>query len=158
MRIGEFPSSEVLESLVSGLTSSRSLSCLDQPYCVILPWTAEAVSTALLLIASFNVTFAIRAGGHSPNPGWSSVGQGGILVDLQYLDEISISNDTSVASVGAGARWGDVVDVANARNVSVVGTRTPDVGVGGSILGGRTTHRSVQNVHLTCSRGLRVLH
>lgn len=109
---------------------------MEEPSCIILPRSAEAASTAIRVITSFNVAFAVRAGGHSPNPGWSSVGHGGILVDLQYLDEISISDDNLVVTVGPGARWGDVTELANLRNVSVVGTRTPDVGVGGSTLGG----------------------
>lgn len=119
------------------LTSSRSVSCLEEPYCIILPRTTEAVSITIHVVASFNVTFAVRAGGHSPNPGWSSVGQRGILIDLQNLDEITIRNDNLTARVGPGARWGEVMEVANLQNVSVVSTRAPDVGVGGSILGGR---------------------
>ncbi|KAM4066423.1 FAD binding domain-containing protein [Hirsutella rhossiliensis] len=113
-----------------------SLSCLAEPYCIILPRNARAISTAIQIIAYFNASFAVRAGGHSPNPGWSSVDKGGILVDLQYMNKVSLTSDSNVASVGPGARWGDVMKVVNKRNVSVVGTRAPDVGVGGSLLGG----------------------
>ncbi|KAL8695588.1 MAG: hypothetical protein Q9224_003321 [Gallowayella concinna] len=41
----------------------------------------------------------------------------------------------SVAKVGAGQRWGDVYKQLDAYNVTVVGGRVLDVGVGGLILG-----------------------
>lgn len=95
------------------------------------------MSTSLRIIDFFEVKFSVRSGGHSPNPGWSSIDNQGILLDLEKLDSISVSNDLSYASVGPGARWNDVYLTLGEQEVVVVGGRVPSVGVGGLILGGK---------------------
>ena len=129
--------------LSSGLTptgqclpGNRSETCWAEPYCVIQPRNESDVSVALQIIDFFESKFAVRSGGHSPNPGWSSVDSTGILVDLQRLNSIQLSSDGSVASVGPGARWGDVYATLDAHQAVVIGARIPEVGVGGSVLGG----------------------
>jgi len=84
----------------------------------------------------FQIQFSIRSGGHSPNPGWSNIGQYGLLIDLQKINQVTVSTDKTVASLGPGGRWGDVYATLDPYEVSVVGGRIPQVGVGGLILGG----------------------
>jgi FAD/FMN-containing dehydrogenase len=84
----------------------------------------------------FQVLFAIRSGGHSPNPGWASIGEPGMLLDLSRLDAINVSADASVVSVGPGQRWGGVVEALDPYNVTVVSGRLTSLGVGGLLLGG----------------------
>lgn len=91
---------------------------------------------AISIISFYGVTFAVRSGGHSPNPGWSSVGENGILIDMARLNTISLSDDRSYASVGPGARWLNVYQHLDAEKAVVPGARVPQVGVGGFILGG----------------------
>lgn len=81
--------------------------------------------------------FSVRSGGHSPNPGFSSIGQAGVLIDLSRLDHVSVSFDGRVVSVGPGQRWGEVYEALNKFGISVIGGRIPSVGVGGLLLGGR---------------------
>lgn len=88
------------------------------------------------MISFFQTKFSVRSGGHSPNPGWSSIRKPGILIDLQKLNKIAISTDKSVISLGPGGRWGDFYTALDPYGVSVIGGRLPDVGVGGLILGG----------------------
>lgn len=113
----------------------RSEACWHQPSCVIQPKTAQHVSVVMKTIKHFEVPFAVRSGGHSPNPGFSSI-QAGILIDLSGLDGISIADDKETASIGPGQRWGQVYDTLDPHNVSVIGGRIPNVGVGGLMLGG----------------------
>lgn len=94
------------------------------------------MSKSINIVKQFNVTFAVRAGGHSPNPGWSSIGKNGILLDLQHLDTIALASNDSVLSVGPGARWGAVQEALQGRGTTVIGARNSGVGVGGVILGG----------------------
>ncbi|KAH8647546.1 putative 6-hydroxy-D-nicotine oxidase [Tricladium varicosporioides] len=110
--------------------------CWETPSCAVLPKTAQAVSTTLKIVNFFQVKFAVRSGGHSPNPGWSSINQPGVLIDLQRLNQITVNADKTVASVGPGGRWGDVYAALDPHNVSVIGGRIPSVGIGGLILGG----------------------
>ncbi|KAI1178067.1 FAD-binding domain-containing protein [Nemania sp. FL0916] len=113
-----------------------SEACWYEPHCVIQPQSAIEVSKSLLVIDFFEVKFSVRSGGHSPNPGWSSIYDQGILLDLGKLNSISVSNDLSYARVEPGARWNDVYLTLGEQEVVVVGGRVPSVGVGGLILGG----------------------
>ncbi|KAI4251236.1 MAG: hypothetical protein L6R42_008459, partial [Xanthoria sp. 1 TBL-2021] len=65
-----------------------------------------------------------------------------ILIDLQKLNQIQISQDKKVASLGPGGRWGDVLAALDPYDVSVIGGRIPQVGVAGVILGGGLFHFS----------------
>lgn len=118
---------------------SRSQVVISEPYCILQPSNTNDVSNAVKIISYFQVKFAVRSGGHSPNPGFSSIGQGGVLLDLQKLDQIVLSSDKSVASLGPGGRWGDVISTLDAQGATVIGGRIPDVGVGGLILGGMSS-------------------
>jgi FAD/FMN-containing dehydrogenase len=93
------------------------------------------------VIERFNVPFAVRSGGHSPNPGASSIGSQGVLIDLQLLNGVSLSDDGMIASVGPGSRWGDVMTALDSREAVVVGGRLPSIGVGGLLLGGMLSTR-----------------
>ncbi|OTB15927.1 hypothetical protein K445DRAFT_317556 [Daldinia sp. EC12] len=117
-----------------------SKACVSEPYCIIQPKTAQDVSKAIKTISHYGVKFAVRSGGHSPNPGWSSVGHEGILIDLQNLNQIDLSDDKKVASIGPGARWGEVISNLDAQGATVIGGRIPSVGVAGVILGGGYFH------------------
>lgn len=113
-----------------------SQTCWAAPTCVVLPRSSQDVSKALKIINFFQVKFAVRSGGHSPNPGWSSINNPGLLIDLQRFNQVTINSDRSVASLGPGGRWGDVYAALDPYGVSVIGGRIPHVGVGGLILGG----------------------
>ncbi|KAK8036139.1 FAD-binding domain-containing protein [Apiospora rasikravindrae] len=103
-----------------------------KPHCVVAPTSVHAVSVTIKVLAFFQVKFAVRSGGHSPNPGFSSVGDSGILLDLSKLDRTTLSEDKKVVSVGPGQRWGKVYSFLDAYGLSVTGGRIPNVGVGGS--------------------------
>ena len=103
---------------------------------MVRPQSAKDVCTIVKLVKFFQIKFSVRSGGRTVNPGWSSIGQSGILVDLQNLRQVTVSTDKTVVSLGPGARWGDVYATLDPYEVSVVGGQTPHVGVGGFILGG----------------------
>lgn len=60
----------------------------------------------------------------------------GVTLDLSALNGTEVSADRSFTRVGGGARWGDIYLKLDAMNLSVVGGRVFDVGVGGLTLGG----------------------
>ncbi|KAK3302658.1 uncharacterized protein B0T15DRAFT_562614 [Chaetomium strumarium] len=121
-----------------------SASTWQAPSCVVQPTSAQLLSVVLRIIVQFQVLFAIRSGGHSPNPGFASISQPGLLLDLARLDSISVSADASEVSVGPGQRWGSVAAAVDPFNVTVVGGRLPDIGVGGLVLGGGFSYYSNQ--------------
>ncbi|KAF2788459.1 FAD linked oxidase-like protein [Melanomma pulvis-pyrius CBS 109.77] len=119
-----------------------SQACWQTPTCIILAKSPVDVSKTLKIIKFFCTKFAVRSGGHSPNPGWSSISGPGVLIDLQRLNEVTVSTDKKVVSLGPGGRWGDVYQTLDPYGVSVIGGRIPHVGVAGVILGGGFFHFS----------------
>ena len=109
------------------------------PSCIIIPGTAKDVSEALAVVEFFKTKFAVRSGGHSPNPGFSTISEPGVLIDLQDLDQVAVNDDKSVATLGPGVEWIDVYKALDQYGVSVIGGRGPTVGAGGFILGGLYT-------------------
>lgn len=89
------------------------------------------------LIACLNCPFSIRSAGHNANPGFSSIDERGVVLDVSSLDQVYLSNDRRIVSVGPGAIWGDVYERLENCNLTVAGGRVADVGVGGLIAGGR---------------------
>lgn len=88
------------------------------------------------IVDFFKTKFAVRSGGHNPNPGFSTLSEPGILIDMKGLSQITINEDRSVASLGPGIEWIDVYKYLDQYGVSVIGGRGPTVGAGGFILGG----------------------
>lgn len=79
------------------------------------------------------VPFAIRSGGHSPSPGAANINDG-VLIDLAGLTEVTYDTTSGTVTVGAGNKWGAVYKALDAYNVTAVGARDLDVGVGGFLL------------------------
>ena len=109
--------------------------------CIIRILNTVEVALALKIITHFSCPFAIRSGGHQANPGFGSIGESGILLDLGTLNSTELSSDHKVASLGPGARWGDVYEMLEQQKLNVVGGRIAEVGVGGLILGGEWLSR-----------------
>jgi FAD/FMN-containing dehydrogenase len=103
---------------------------------VIKPSSAAQVQQVMKIIRVTSSKFAIRSGGHNPNCGWGSIGSEGVLIDLSRLDHIQPRLDALSINVGPGRRWIDVYKALDGTGRTVLGGRTPDVGVGGLLLGG----------------------
>ena len=73
-----------------------------------------------------------RSGGHSYG-GWSS-GNGVVVADVSHLKRISVAGGR--ATIGAGARLGDVAGGLGKHGVAVPGGSCPTVGIAGLALGG----------------------
>lgn len=127
---------QVIRSNSSLIASPRSQKCGRSPICIVTPYSKGDISLILKTVNFFKLQFAIRSGGHSPNPGWSSINEPGILVDLQKLNEITLSADKKVVRLGPGGRWGAVYEALDPHQLSVIGGRIPQVGVAGLVLGG----------------------
>ena len=83
----------------------------------------------------FNCPFAVKSGGHAAFAGASNI-EGGVTIDLARLKQIQVSSDRTLTRVGAGNRWVDVYSHLDPMQLSVVGGRVADIGVGGLTLGG----------------------
>ncbi|QRV78647.1 FAD-binding domain protein [Ceratobasidium sp. AG-Ba] len=132
-------SSKVLDPLSPFYLSEKlaywSSTCVLTPKCIFTPTSALDVSTAIKVLVASNCEFAVRGGGHTPNPGWAGTSNG-VLISLSKLDTIRFGEDTSSVHIGAGNRWGDVYAGTGKRGVTVAGGRISPVGVSGFLLGG----------------------
>lgn len=73
--------------------------------------------------------------------------EGGITIDLSAINQVSVSGDHTLTSVGGGARWQDVYLKLDAMNLAVSGGRVSEVGVGGLITGGMS--RVIDTHHIS---------
>ncbi|OJJ32641.1 hypothetical protein ASPWEDRAFT_29799 [Aspergillus wentii DTO 134E9] len=104
------------------------------PFCIVVPTSAEDVSLSVKILTKHPSTpFAIRGGGHSPNRGASNA-ENGVTIDFQSMKEVA--NYGPITSVGPGAAWSDVYSVLDPKGLTVVGGRVAGVGVGGLTTGG----------------------
>ncbi|KAL7624894.1 hypothetical protein AAE478_004108 [Parahypoxylon ruwenzoriense] len=116
-------------------TENWSQTVWAKPSCIVQPSSNEELSYVLTTLADRKVKFAVRSGGHSVVPGAANI-NGGALIDLQKFNAVEYDADKSVAVVGSGLRWKEVYAQLDPYNVTVVGGRVVDVGVGGLTLGG----------------------
>lgn len=118
-------------------TAAYNLRVPVTPALLIYAKTPKDVQAAVGCGVTVGLKVSARSGGHS----YSSLGLGGenghLVVDLGHMDSISVDANTHVATVGAGARLGDV-----ARQLFDNGGRAishgscPAVGLSGHILHG----------------------
>ena len=63
----------------------------------------------------------------------------GVLIDVSQFNQVDYDAASNMAVVGAGQKWGNVYQHLDHYNVTVVGGRVLDVGVGGLILGSESS-------------------
>jgi FAD/FMN-containing dehydrogenase len=103
------------------------------------PQNTQEVALALKIVTRLQATFAVRSRGHSPNPGFGSI-DSGILIDLSSFNEIVLSPNHKVVSIGPGAKWEMIYGELEKHGLAVVGGRAAAIGVGGLITGGKGLH------------------
>ncbi|KAK8051867.1 hypothetical protein PG993_003252 [Apiospora rasikravindrae] len=82
---------------------SKSLADL-RPACVVQPVTVEQVAAVVRVLNHQNhtsVPFAVKSGGHDPNPGHASV-DGGVLIALHHMKGTRYDAEKGVAYVKPG--------------------------------------------------------
>lgn len=94
------------------------------------------------VVTFFGIKFAVRSGGHNPNPGFGGIDSPGILIDMARMNTTGLSPDGAVASIGPGIRVGDVYSALDSQGKTVMAGRLNSVGVGGYFLGGGLTYFS----------------
>lgn len=104
------------------------------PTCTVRPATPQDLAATLKTVAARRVNFAIVAGGHTGNQGFSSTE--GVLISLEKFKEIKLNKQTLQVSYGAGVTWDTVYNTLEGTGYNVVGGRVPGVGVGGFHTGG----------------------
>ncbi|KAJ0348023.1 hypothetical protein COL26b_007258 [Colletotrichum chrysophilum] len=113
-----------------------------RPWCVFKPSQAAQVSVFVLLSRLTQCPFAAKSGGHAAMAGASSA-QDGITVSFMNMTDIKLSDDKKIASIEPGNIWGDVYRELTKSDVTVIGGRLYNIGVGGLTTGGLTVWQLV---------------
>jgi FAD/FMN-containing dehydrogenase len=102
-----------------------------RPQAVVLCGTPADVAETLAFARRYGLPVAARSGGHS-FAGRSSTD--GIVVDVSPMSAVDVVD--GVATVGAGARLGDLYATLDAQGLAIPAGCGPDVGIAGLTLGG----------------------
>ncbi|KAK7424646.1 hypothetical protein QQZ08_008529 [Neonectria magnoliae] len=105
------------------------------PYCIFKPSRATQVSVLVLLSRLTQCPFTAKSGGHATFAGASNV-EGGITISFASLKGVTLSKDKKIASIEPGNIWGPVFEELTKSDVTVVGGRLYNIGVGGLTTGG----------------------
>ena len=92
---------------------------------------AADVQLAVNFVRDFALPFAVRSGGHSYT-GLSSTK--GVLIDVGLMQQITLEDD--IATIGSGAKLGDVYAELGARQRSIPAGSCASVGIAGLVQGG----------------------
>jgi FAD/FMN-containing dehydrogenase len=102
-----------------------------RPQALVRCASPEDVAETLAFTTRHGLPIALRSGGHC-FAGHSSTS--GVVVDVSPMAGVSVSGGQ--ATVGAGARLGDVYDALAAHDRTIPGGTCPTVGIAGLTLGG----------------------
>jgi FAD/FMN-containing dehydrogenase len=97
------------------------------PALVLRPGNADEVADALAYAREQDIPLAIRSGGHGISG--RSTNDGGVVIDLARLDEITVTDGR--VRLGPGARWGHVARALAPHGLAMSSGDYGDVGVGG---------------------------
>lgn len=118
------------------------------PWCMVLPESAEDVSTIVKLFNKYQCPFGMRSGSHTAFKGGNAI-EDGVTVDFSYMNATTYDENTKIASVRPGSTWGESYDALDEYGVVNIGGRASVVGVGGFTTGGGYSFHS-QSRGLAC--------
>ncbi|HKN54055.1 MAG TPA: FAD-binding oxidoreductase [Amycolatopsis sp.] len=104
----------------------------SEPAVVVGAATAADVVAAIRFATEHDLPVAVQATGH----GLAVPADGGLLISTRRLDSVEIDPAAGTARVGAGVRWGAVIEAAAAHGLAPLSGSSPDVGVVGYTLSG----------------------
>lgn len=106
---------------------------VDQhPALIVIPKSAEDIVEAVRFADAQDLAIAVKATGH----GTIREANDSLLIDTSQMLDVRVDAAAQTAWVSAGAKWGRVLDAAQAVGLAPLLGSTPDVGAVGYTLGG----------------------
>ncbi|KAJ7452893.1 FAD-binding domain-containing protein [Mycena latifolia] len=109
-------------------------SSIQAAACSVEPGTAADVSVILQILGTTRTPFAVKGGGHTSNPGFSSTT--GVQIAMSRFSSVTYHAATQTVDIGTGIVWDDVYAALAPFGVNIVGGRVSGVGIAGFTLGG----------------------
>lgn len=101
---------------------------------MVQPVDPADIRSALLWAQEHGIEIAVKGGGHS-TAGTSS-SEGGLVIDLSRLNQVTIDTERKTITAQGGATWKEVDEAGAAHGLVTVGGTVNHTGVGGLTLGG----------------------
>jgi FAD/FMN-containing dehydrogenase len=123
-----------------GYEEARQATCRNRhlpdryPQVIVQANGEDDVVAAIRLASANSWKVAIRSGGHSFS--CNHIREGGMLLDLSRLDQVTIDDDAMTATVGPGCRSNDLDDLLAGRGLFFPVGHCQGVGMGGFLLQG----------------------
>jgi FAD/FMN-containing dehydrogenase len=112
--------------------SAWNLSVDQRPAAILFAGNEADISQGLIYAADHNLDVAVQSTGH----GVIKPADNCLLILTSQLNEIQIDTSTQTAYIGAGAKWGQVLERTQQNGFAPLLGSSPDVGVAGYTLGG----------------------
>ncbi|CAI7567948.1 unnamed protein product [Penicillium pancosmium] len=109
--------------------------------CRVEPSTSQDVSKILSILVNHWCRFAVKGGGHARNPD-DSVSVGGVTIDMHLMKSLQVAPDRKTVILGSGHVLYTMYHGLEAYNLTTIGGRVADVGLGGYALGGGISNLS----------------
>ena len=117
---------------IAAATTGFNLAATYDPDAVVVAASEEDVQAAVRFAAQHHLHVHIQSTGHGAEGALTS----GLLLITTALDELSIDPGMRVATIGAGVKWGAVVEAASVYGLLPIVGSSPMVGAVGYTLGG----------------------
>jgi FAD/FMN-containing dehydrogenase len=109
-----------------------------RPALIVRPLDTKDVVTAVAYAREADLPVSVRGGGHSV--AGHCVGEGGVMVDLRLMRDVTVDASARTARCGGGALWEDFDPPCQRHGLATPGGSFGDTGVGGLTLGGGIGH------------------
>ena len=104
------------------------------PALVVQPISAGDVAAAVVFARDNGLLVSIKGGGH--NVAGTAIAEGGLMLDMSRMRELTVDSEAKLAHVGPGCRLQDVDRATQAHGLATVLGFVSEVGVAGLTLGG----------------------
>jgi FAD/FMN-containing dehydrogenase len=105
-----------------------------RPALIVRARTTDDVVSALAFARDAGLEVSVRGGGH--NVAGRAVTDGGVMISLADMRQVTVDPEASTATVQGGATWADLNTAAGEHGLAVTGGLISTTGVAGYTLGG----------------------
>jgi FAD/FMN-containing dehydrogenase len=129
-------SGKILRPKDDGYDAARTIfnAMIDRrPALIAQPANSTDVAAAVKFAVEHDLLVSVKGGGHAASG--HAVCEGGLMIDLSLLNEVTVDPKTKTAVAGGGAKWGELDGATQEHGLAVTGGRVPGTGIGGLTLG-----------------------